>query len=153
MTTAFRLATLLKLREATRAERRGSLAEAFRAEAMLAESAQEVEDEFAALAEDYRAATRPGRIDVDRLLDYQRREALLIVQRREYARQRELLLAEIERRREVLAMADRDVRSLEKLRERQAAAAEAKATRTAIKQLDEFALQRSGLREEAAWDA
>ncbi len=153
MATTFRLATLLKLREATRDERRGSLAEAFRAEAMLADSAQAVEGEFAALAADYRAATRPGRIDVDRLLEYQRREALLIVQRLEYARQRDVLLAEIDRRREALSLADREVRTLETLRERKAATAAAEAARIATKQLDEFALQRSAFSEEAAWDA
>lgn len=156
MAHAFRLATLLKLREATLDERRGALAEAFRADAMLGESIQAVEKEFADLALEYREATRPGPVNVDRLLDCQRREALLVVQRKEYARQRELLLAEIERRREALALADRDVKTLEKLREKQAlTAAKAQARRDA-KELDEFAVQgisRRGATEEAVWDA
>lgn len=153
MTNTFRLATLLKLREATRDERRGALAEAFRAEEMLAESERAVEDEFAALAEDYRMATRPGRINVDLLLAHQRREALLVAQRREYARQREVLLAEIDRRRESLAAADREVRTLEKLRERQVAAAAARSARAETKQLDAFAVRRAARGEEATCDA
>jgi flagellar export protein FliJ len=152
MSDAFRLSTLLKLREATRDERRGALAEGFRAEAMLAEGIQFVEDEFGVLAAEYRIATQPGRINVDRLLECQRREALLVAQRNEYARQRELLAAEIERRRAALALADRDVKSLEKLRERHALAAAAEAARREAKQLDEFALQGAARREEAAWD-
>jgi flagellar export protein FliJ len=86
------------------------------------------------------------------LLECQRREALLVAQRNEYARQRELLAAEIERRRAALALADRDVKSLEKLRERHALAAAAEAARREAKQLDEFALQGTARREEAAWD-
>ncbi len=153
MTKTFRLATLLKLREATRDERRGALAEAFRAEAVLVENLRGVEEELSSLAGDYRQATLPGRIDVDRLLEHQRREALLIAQKNEYARQRELVLAEVERRREALAQADRDVRMLEKLREKQALADIADAARAAAKQLDEFAVQSRANREEATWGA
>jgi flagellar protein FliJ len=156
MAHSFRLATLLKLREATRDERRGALAEAFRADAMLSESIHIVQDEFADLALEYREATRPGPVNVDRLLECQRREALLVVQRNEYARQRELLLAEIERRREALALADRDVKTLEKLRERQALSAAKEQARRDAKQLDEFAVQGASRRkatEEAVWDA
>jgi flagellar export protein FliJ len=156
MVQPFRLATLLKLREATRDERRGALAEAFRADAMLGESIQAVENEFADLALDYRDATRPGPVNVDRLLDCQRREALLVVQRNEFARQRELLLAEIERRREALSLADREVKTLEKLRERQALSAAKEQARRDAKQLDEFAVQgisRRSAAEEATWDA
>ncbi len=153
MTKPFRLATLLKLREATRDERRGALAEAFRAEAVLIENLRGVDEELAVLSDDYRDATRPGRIDVDRLLDHQRREALLVAQKAEYNRQRELVAAEIERRREALAQADRDVRMLEKLREKQALADSADAARASARQLDEFAIQRRANREEAAWDA
>jgi flagellar export protein FliJ len=153
MTKPFRLATLLKLREATRDERRGALAEAFRAEAVLAENIRGVDEELASLAGDYRQATLPGRIDVDRLLDHQRREALLAAQKSEYLRQRELVLAEVERRREALAQADRDVRMLEKLREKQALADAEDAARAAAKQLDEFAVQSRANREEATWGA
>ncbi|RIK78974.1 MAG: flagellar export protein FliJ [Planctomycetota bacterium] len=153
MATAFRLSTLLKLREATRDERRRALAEAFRAESMLGEALRLVGEEFAELAADYREATRPGRLNVDRLLECQRRESLLVAQRNEYARQRELLLGEIERRREALTLADREVKTLEKLRERQALAEAKRSSRRESKQLDEFALQAVARREETTWDA
>lgn len=153
MARPFRLSTLLKLREATRDERRSALAEAFRAETKLSETIAAVDAEFAELAADYREATRPGRLNVDRLLECQRREALLVAQRNEYARQRDLILAEIERRREALALADREVKTLDKLRERQEHAEAKREARREAKQLDEFALQGAARREEATWDA
>ena len=116
----FRLATLLKLREATRDERRAALAEAYQADETLQGYLENVQQEFAAIQRSYRHAIEPGPVDVDPLLDAQRYEVTVKAQIQHLHQQRARLSEEIERRREALVYADRDVRILEKLRENQA---------------------------------
>ena len=114
----FRLETLQKVREATRDEHRASLAEAFRAEQMLAESRAEVAAEAESLRALQRSASAGRYLDVNRLLEAQRYELLLKARSQELAKQAILLAAETERRRQILVEADRDVRVLELLDER-----------------------------------
>jgi flagellar export protein FliJ len=115
----FRLETLQKVREAARDEQRASLAAAFRAEQLLAESRAEVAAEAAALRELQRSATQSRYLDVNKLLEAQRYELLLKARSQELAKQSILLQAETERRRQALVEADREVRVLELLDERQ----------------------------------
>lgn len=152
MASPFRLATLLKLRIATRDERRGLLAQAFEAERVLGDRIAQVDAELAELAEEHRQATRPGRINVDRLIDHHRQEAVLRSGRTEFERQQTLLQTEIEHRRAALALADREVRTLEKLHERDLAREAEAARRAETKLLDEFATLQASRREEAAWE-
>jgi flagellar export protein FliJ len=133
------------------------LAEAFRADEVLAERLAEVDRELAELGEGYRRATLPGRVDVDCLIEFHRQDTLLRAARQEQLRQRNLLSAEIERRRQALVTADGDVRALEKLRERQHVREAAAALVGETKMLDEFAIaasarQSDATRREAAWD-
>jgi flagellar export protein FliJ len=147
----FRLATLLRLRETARDERRRALAEAYRAAQIVREQQAQVQDELAALVEQQRAATRPGRVEVDRLIAVHRHDLVLRVQERELARQSQQLSAEIERRRELLVAADRVVRVLEKLRQHQRARRQADEMRREINELDEFAIERAARQESSAW--
>ena len=64
--------------------------------------------------------------------------------RRSLQRQRQALAAEIDRRRQALLEADRDVRTLEKLRENQLQAHRQEEERQEGKRLDEAALQATG---------
>ena len=73
----FRLATLLKIRESTRDERRRALAEAYRADDMLRERIDETRSEMQNLMETCRKAVGPGAVNVDSLIDAQRYELLL----------------------------------------------------------------------------
>jgi flagellar FliJ protein len=114
----FRLAALQKVREARRTQQRQSLADAFRAEEMLAESRAALAAEEMDLRDMQRSASSGKYLDVNRLLEAQRYELLLKARGQELAKQAMLLAAETERRRQLLVEADRDVRVLELLDQR-----------------------------------
>jgi flagellar protein FliJ len=145
----FRLETLLRLRIAERDQRRADLAKALRAEEMLRTEDQLLVQKQAAAAEESRQLKLPGAADVDALLQTHRFELALITQRRTLASQIAQVQAEAERRRLALVEADRQVRVLEKLRERQAAAHRRAAERLDVKQFDELATQAFVRRQEA----
>ncbi len=114
----FRLATLLRLRESARDERRALLAQAYRAEDLILRERQRLEAERAALESRIRDAAGPGEIEVDRLIEAQRFELVLRAQKEQLAGQLEQVKAEIERRRQALVEANREVQVLENLREK-----------------------------------
>jgi flagellar FliJ protein len=135
----FRLASLLRLKEADRDDRRGELAEAFRAGEAIDERLAEVrqnQDELRKLQ-----TVEAGGVNVDRLIEAGRYEMVLRVQQLQLEQNRQQVQAEIERRREILVAADREVRVLEKLREKQHQKEVAEMERLATKQLDEVAGQ------------
>lgn len=117
----YRLATLLRLREATRDEKRTQLADAQRAARILEEQISEIDAEFADSRHQSKTATRPGAINVDHLIDVHRYERVLQAQRAAIVSQLQLVTAEVDKRRQALVEADRQVQVLEKLRERQQA--------------------------------
>lgn len=135
----FRLATLLKLREAARDERRTELAQAYRADEVLQGHLEQVRNELNSLQEQCRKASGPGTIDIDRLIEAQRYEFILKGQQRNLNEQRGRLAAEIERRRVALLAANREVRVLEKLREHQIEQHKHQENLLDIKRLDEVA--------------
>ena len=138
----FRLNTLQKVREAHRDQQRGSLAEAFRAEQVLAENRAQLTVEERELRELQRSASQGQYLDVNRLLEAQRYELLLKAQSQELAKQAVLLAAETERRRQTLVEADREVRVLELLDKRHRRAHELEAQREETKRLDDVATVR-----------
>ena len=112
----FKLATLLRLRENDRDERRSRLAEAQQAEDIVNARIGEIDADLDRLREEAGQRSRPGRMDVDALMELQRYELLLKAERQAAVQQRDLVAAEVERRREALVAADREVRVLERLR-------------------------------------
>lgn len=136
----FRLDTLQKVREARRDELRASLAESYRAEQILAESRAELIHETRELRELQRSATAGAYADINRLLEAQRYELLLKARSEELAKQAVLLAAETERRRQLLVEADREVRVLTKLEERQRRDFTVAQQREETKRLDEVAV-------------
>jgi flagellar protein FliJ len=138
----FRLNTLRKVREARRTQQRTALAEAFRAEQILAANRDELATEEAGLLDLRRLATAGRYLDVNRVLEAQRYELLLRIRGQELARQALLLAAETERRRQALVEADRSVRVLELLDERHRAEHNRRMRRVETKQLDEAAVNR-----------
>jgi flagellar protein FliJ len=143
----FRLATLLRLREATRDERRGALAEAYRVDDVLRQRIEHVARELASLRAQSRQAAARGAVDVDRLLEAQRYELALRAAERQLAEQRASVAEEIERRRRDLAEAGREVRVLEKLREKQQWRHNREEARRETKVLDEVGLRRATWKE------
>ena len=138
----FRLNTLQKVREAHRDQQRGSLADAFRAEQVLAENRAQLTIEERELRELQRSASQGPYLDVNRLLEAQRYELLLKAQSQELAKQAVQLAAETERRRQTLVEADREVRVLELLDERHRRAHDLEEQREETKRLDDVATVR-----------
>ena len=138
----FRLETLQKVREAHRDQQRASLAEAFRAEQVLAENRAELAAEEQLMRELQRSAAAGKYLDVNRMLEAQRYDLLLKAQGQQMAKQAALLEAETERRRQVLVEADRDVRVLELLDERHRRAHVRAQQLAETKRIDEAATNR-----------
>ncbi len=142
-TFQFRPATLLRLREARRDERRTQLAEAQRAEQLVVQRIAELDAELEALRLRRLDAARPGsNLDVDLLTDAARYEMILKAQRQSADQQRQAVVAETQRRRAALVAADREVRVLEKLRETQRVRFDQEAARRETKRLDELSVMR-----------
>lgn len=137
----FRLATLLRLREDTRDERRAELAEVQQADEELRARLTRLQAEQRQLQSECREAAAPGVIDISRLAESEAYAATLREQEADLQRQRETLAIEIERRREALLEAEREVQTLEKLREHQADAYRQEENRREGKRLDEAAMQ------------
>lgn len=135
----FRLATLLRLRERTRDERRAQLAQAYQAEAVLREEQERLTADMEQLSEASRAARGPGELNVDRLLNTRRYELVLRAHLQDLAKKQEMLAEEIARRQNGLVEANRQVRVLELLRDRQLARHRQEEERQEIKLLDEVA--------------
>src|SRR5438552_3364973 len=138
----FRLATLQKLREALRDQRRSALAEAQHALDLLDEQLARVAAELDDLRRKYAAAARPGRVEVDPLVEAQRYELVLRGERQRFEQQRETIQAEVERRREALVAADREVKVLDKLREKQELRHRREDEQREMKRIDEVAGRR-----------
>lgn len=148
----FRLATLLRLRESIRDQRRQDLAQALRAEELLRREQQRVEDELRQLTERARQAAAPGEVHVDTLLEAERFELVLLARRRLLASQQETLQAEIQRRRAALVEANRQVQVLQRLRQRQAERHRQEENRREVLALDEVAQRQAYAREDQLWD-
>jgi flagellar FliJ protein len=145
----FRLETLLRLRLAERDQRRAELAKALRAEELLRAEDRALEGQQMDAAAHSRLLKSPGAANVDALLETHRYEVVLAAQRRQLKQQIAQVEAETERRRQVLVEADRQLRVLEKLRERQAAAWRKETQRQEVKQYDELAMVGYSRRQEA----
>ncbi|MCH8923852.1 MAG: flagellar export protein FliJ [Planctomycetes bacterium] len=135
----FRLATLLRLREAARDRRRAHLAQAYEADDVLRGRMGELADEVVEVDRHSRQAAVAGPIEADALVVAQRYKMILQAERKLLGGQSETVAEEIERRREVLVAADRDVKVLEKLREKHRERHQKEENRQEVNLLDEVA--------------
>jgi flagellar export protein FliJ len=110
----------------------------------LADQVRARHEEIGSLLESTRKLQSPaqGPIDADGLLNATRYELVLRAEMRQLELQAETIAAEIERRRQALVAADRDVRSLELLRDAQQQRHLAKEEEKSRKELDEIAVRR-----------
>ena len=115
----FRLAGVLKLREAVRDERRAFLAEAERLVASLAARLTEIEQERIGLRHERKQPADPARVDIERLLRIHRYDETLQGEQHRVAARLETARADAERRRQGLIEAERDMRALERLHDNQ----------------------------------
>ena len=136
----FRLETLLKVRIQQRDVRREALAKALRAEEIIDERIEDTENEIAAERSRQRDGLEAGtKIDLDRLLNRGRRGLTLKADLSDLQKQRVQILAERDRRQDLLVEADRDVKVLEKLKEKLAAKHQLELEKEEAKQLDAIA--------------
>ncbi len=140
----FRLEPILKLRMTARDRCRESLAAAYHAEQIIQQQLEAVRQTIRQSERMRRRLSNPGHINVDRLLDTHRYEMTLESQVTEMERKRSQVQAEIQRRREALVEADREVRLMEKLRAKKQFAYRQREAKTEIRELDEVALRRGG---------
>ena len=150
MSFQFRLATLLKLREQVRDERRRDLAQAYEADRILQEREEAIQSEVGENQQRVRELSQTRELRVDSLTNARRYEAVLKMQAAGLGQQRAQVAEEVERRRTALLEADRDVKALEKLRERQQVSHEAVLVKRHDQQLDEAALRSFARKHEAA---
>ena len=141
MSQSFRLEPMLKLREQTRDERRRELAPAYEAQRILEDQLAEISSEQETSLRHTRRLAAPGELSVEGLLNSRRYESQLKSRVAELQQQMSQVLAEVERRRILLMEADRDVKVLEKLREREREQQVETARKREGKQLDEAALR------------
>jgi flagellar protein FliJ len=138
----FRLETLRRLRIAHRDQQRSALADAYRAEEVLAERRAAITDEQTSLRTMQRVALTDARLDVNQLLEVQRYEMVLKAEEAQLVDQANRLAIEVERRRQAVVEADRGVRVLDKLDERHHDQHRREAQRQETKDLDEVATMR-----------
>ena len=137
----FRLEPLLKLRLAERDHRREELANAYRADQVLQQRQESVHEEIVDTQRQSKECSAPGTIHVDRLLSTHRYELILHAELQQIHRQRQVIATEIERRRGALVEADRELRILEKLREKHSVDFAYREHKADIRLLDEMALR------------
>ena len=144
----FRLQTVLRLRIAARDERRTELGRAQRALEVLKEQQAKIASEAA----ENQAATRQmmigqaasgSGVSVDGLLNAHRHALVLKAQTAQLVQQQNQIAVEITKRQAALVEADRDVRVLEKLREKGLAEYEFRELAIEQRNLDEIATIRA----------
>lgn len=138
----FRLETLLKVRRADRQQRRVELAQAYQAERLIQQQMDSLAAELGTAWQKTRQASAPGEVDVDQLLELQRYTLTIQSQTQQLGTQQTRIREEVERRRRALVEADRQVKTLEKLREKQQAAFRLGELKIEQKLLDEAATKR-----------
>jgi flagellar FliJ protein len=115
----FRLNTLLAMHVSTRQERRAQLAEGLAAQRALERARGDVERELAGRGVSSPAPAMPGAIDIEQLASADRYRKVLRARLATIDREAATLAAEVDARQQALAAAEREVRVLDKLRERQ----------------------------------
>ena len=151
----FRLQTVLRLRIATRDERRAELGRAQRAAEVLREQQEKIAADLVqnqVEVRDFMAkqAASAGGVNVDHLLNANRHALVLKAQGAQLAQQQTQIAAEIAKRQAALVEADRDVRVLEKLQEKGLQEHELRELAKEQRELDEIGILRAFHQREVA---
>jgi flagellar export protein FliJ len=117
----FRLDKVHRVRENTRQQRRIELLEAQQAEDQAAAQVAELQAELQSLREHLQSAGAPGELNLDDLRHAQRYEHSLRGELESAQIRRETLSAEVQRRRQALVEADREVKVLDRYEDKQRA--------------------------------
>lgn len=135
----FRLETLLSLRDQARKERQAELAKAYEAQRIVVEKIDEIVQNIESLTHEGREMMRSKKIDVEFLVGLRRHEAFLRAQQTEATRQLEMIREEVEVRRRAVIEADKEVKIMEKLKEKQSMRYDEEMLKRDNKTMDEIA--------------
>ena len=138
----FRLQTLQRLREQTRDVAQRDLASALLQQTELQQHTDVLQGELQGLENHMRSAVKRTKLDVDRVMDGHRHQLSLQAKLAQLGKAMAEAKAEVQRCREKLTEADREVKVLEKLHERQLAEHARQQAQHEAKQLDEVASTR-----------
>ncbi|TWT77220.1 flagellar biosynthesis chaperone [Posidoniimonas polymericola] len=142
----FRLEPVRRLREARRDELRGQLADAFRAAEVVSGERQKVLQELRVIRAREQAIARDTNLSISSMVEHQRYELVLQGQAAALAEKLKLVEDEVERRRQLVAEADREVRTLDKLEDRQRETHRVDQQRAEAKAMDATALELQAIR-------
>jgi flagellar export protein FliJ len=143
MTPPFRLENLLRLRRQERDRASKESADAQLAIARLDEKLNEIDLQNRAM-DALRKESSAGNIDLGQILDAQRYQLVLAAQASHIARDRALLVQELQRRQAQLLRCQQAVKAIEKLKENHHRSAEELFRRREQSQLDEWSQTQSG---------
>jgi len=139
---SFRLEKLLKLRLAVRDQCQSRLAGAIRAQQVVVAKAVKVKKEFDEANRHSRVNSQIGELEVASLTSLNQYKSQLTTKLQELEEERKPLDEEVEARRGEVVEADRELRTLKKLRERIEARSQQQERNKDGKELQEIALQR-----------
>lgn len=134
------LEALTKLRTRARDAQRARVADAVQAEAALDTQLEEIDREVTAMREKQRQS-RGGAINARTVLEIERYEMLLKTNAIEIHRQKQTIRQELERRMSDLAVAEQQLKAVEKLEERRRQRFQQAAEKKEQRELDEIATQ------------
>ena len=135
----FRLKTLLKLNEQARDQRQRMLSDAKQAVELLQNRIDQLESELADIKQQTSHLVQQQTINPDTWADQQRYRWVLQSQKSQMLAQRGQLEQEVERRENALMDADREVKKLEKMRDRELELERVRLNQLEQKELDDLA--------------
>ena len=142
----FRLEPLITIRDNVLKERQAELAKAYEARRILEESLKAVEKQLAEGIKTARSLTQEGQtVNVEFLLGIRRQEMFLRANQEDLIKKMKMVDEEIEQRRTAVVEADRELKTVEKLKEKQHEKYLAEENKKETKDMDEIAGNRRSM--------
>ena len=145
MPFTFRLDPLISIRDNFLKEKQAALAQVYEIRRIVEEKRLEIEKNIEANLQSAREMLHSGTVNVNFLLGLRQHDAFLVTQREENLRHIALLEEEIERRRNAVIEANKELKIIEKLKEKKHEEYLAEERRKETREMDEIA----GVRREA----
>jgi flagellar FliJ protein len=140
----FRLAPLITIRDNVLKEKQGELAKAYEARRIVEEKLYKIEQELNENQELGRRIVQSGNIRVDYLLGLRRQEMFLKAEQADMIQKRQMIDEEIERRRTEVIEADKNLKIIEKLKEKRYEKYQTEENRKETIMMDEIANRKKG---------
>ncbi|MDR0869768.1 MAG: flagellar export protein FliJ [Planctomycetaceae bacterium] len=140
MPFSFRLEPLITIRDNVLKKKQGELAKAYEARRIVETKRTEIDSALKSVLENGRTMIQPGKaVNVDFLLGLRRQEMYLLADRNDCDEKIRILDEEIERRRQIVIEANKELKTVEKLKEKKREIYNAEQTRRETVEMDEVA--------------